>query len=169
LAPLSDADVYPLCPRCGSTTTLDVSGGEFTRRCTRCKWIEITGSTIAKMIKGAMFSPEGRYIPVAARGKFHESKPFRISDLGDGMKGITLTGQIVSVGEGRPLKTRYGEAVLKPCALQDETGTIQLNLWGPQTALASAGAKVKLFGCYVQFYQGHLQLGVAKRGAIQIL
>jgi len=116
-----------------------------------------------------MFSPDGRYIPLSNQGRFKTGNQFRIVSLREGMKGITVSGKIVRIGERKAIKTRYGESLLVPCAIEDETGRIALNLWGAQTVFAREGSMLKLYGCYVLSYNRELQLSIAKKGAIQIL
>lgn len=116
-----------------------------------------------------MFSPDGRYIPLSSHGKFSNVREVGISSLREGMEGIAVSGKIVRIGQRKIVKTRYGESLLVPCVLEDDTGQVAINLWGAQTVFAKEGTRLKLYGCYVLSYQKELQLGVAKKGALQVL
>jgi len=55
--------VYPVCPRCGETTSLTIEGCQSTRRCTRCRWIETHGASLVVTVVGHMFCKEcGRFL-----------------------------------------------------------------------------------------------------------
>ena len=60
--------VYPVCPRCGETTSLTIEGGQSSRRCTRCRWIETHGTSLVVTVAGHMFCKEcGRFLLPAER------------------------------------------------------------------------------------------------------
>jgi len=48
------------------------------------------------------------------------------------MRGICVTGTIVSIGDVRVVETRYGPARVAQAVLRDESGSIILNLWRGQ-------------------------------------
>ena len=63
------SSVFPICPKCGSTTRLEAEAGQFIRRCTTCKWIETSGIHRTKIIGSQFCILCGRYLSITERMK----------------------------------------------------------------------------------------------------
>jgi len=91
----------------------------------------------------------------------------RISDLKDGMSGKTVEGRITELGKEREVETRYGKARLAYATLEDDTGKIQLNLWGDDIDRVKEGDVVRVCDGYITTYEDTVSLNVPKnRGNI---
>lgn len=131
--------------------------------------METTGEPgFREIVHEPMFGWNGRYISMAERGQL-KSTSTKIRELREGMRDITVTGNVIRLEQSKVVETKYGVVSLTPGLFEDETGAITLNLWSTQATLVSAGEKLRLIGCYVRSHDGKLELSVAKSGAIQIL
>jgi ssDNA-binding replication factor A large subunit len=90
----------------------------------------------------------------------------KIRDIKDGMRGLVLVGTIKSVGDTRSVTTRYGPATVATATLEDETGSIRLNLWRDQIARAKVGDNVRLENAFVRVFNGQNELNIGKDGKI---
>jgi len=68
--------------------------------------------------------------------------PKRVTELKENMNGITVKGRIAKKTEPGPVETRFGSALFCTAVLEDETGSIRLNLYRDQTRV-KVGDKVK--------------------------
>ena len=93
----------------------------------------------------------------------------KISQIRSGMDGITVSGRITSIGIKSIVKTRYGEAAVVRSVLEDDTGTITLNLWRGQIDLVREGDDVRVENAFVRTYRDQLELNVGGRGRIVVL
>jgi len=100
-------------------------------------------------------------------GIFSKGEVVRITDLKDGMSSKTVEGRITEISEEREVDTRYGKARLAYAMLEDDTGKIQLNLWGEDIDRVKEGDIVRVCNGYVIKYEDTVTLNVPKkRGTI---
>ena len=93
----------------------------------------------------------------------------KISQISRNMRNIEVKGRIVSKGDTREVKTRYGLAKVSWAILEDETGSIRLNLWRSQIDVARVGDTLKLVNAFVKVYGGKLELNIGSDGRIEVL
>jgi len=53
----------------------------------------------------------------------------KIREIQAGMRSIEVTGRITSISERRHAQTRFGPADVATALLNDDTGSIHVNLW----------------------------------------
>ncbi len=83
--------------------------------------------------------------------------------------GINTEGKVASVGAVRTVNLKSGET--KPVAdavLEDESGTIKMTLWGPDTTLVKAGDKVVIENGYTNEYKGEISIAAGKYGKMLV-
>ena len=56
----------------------------------------------------------------------------KISDLKSGQADVEIEAQVDSVDEPRQVNTKYGPNSVATAHLKDDSGTIDLSLWGNQ-------------------------------------
>ena len=93
----------------------------------------------------------------------------KIADLKPGAENITLQAPVVQVEPPRKVVTRYGENTLTVVQLEDGSGKIELSLWGDQGNGVAPGKTLEVSGAYVREFKGTLQLGVPRKGKVQVL
>jgi len=93
----------------------------------------------------------------------------QIKDIKPGMSNITLTVHVVSVGKSRKVSTKYGEATVAQAVVEDETGTITLNLWRDQVNLVKPGDVIRIENAYTKEFRGKIELSIGRNGRIVVL
>jgi len=91
--------------------------------------------------------------------------PKRVTELKENMNGITVKGRIAKKTEPGPVETRFGSALFCTAVLEDETGSIRLNLYRDQTRV-KVGDKVKIQKGFTNAYR---ELNIGKRGKIEVV
>ena len=93
----------------------------------------------------------------------------RIIEVKPGMRDIEITGIITSMGDVRSVNTRFGPAQVSQAVLQDEAGSILLNLWRDQIRIAREGDRIMIENAFVRTFKDQLELNVGKDGKITVL
>ncbi|VVB74906.1 Single-stranded DNA binding protein Ssb [Candidatus Tiddalikarchaeum anstoanum] len=90
-----------------------------------------------------------------------------IAQLIPGMKDLKINGKIDSKSEKRSVNTRYGKTFVCDVLLKDESGKVELTLWGDQAGLVKEGDNVEIHGAYTTEWQGITKLNIPKSGEIK--
>lgn len=92
----------------------------------------------------------------------HSYKRLKISDLRSGMKNVELEAQVQTIPEPKQVSSRKtGEPLRVAHALiQDDTGSITLNLWNEQIQQVKAKERIRIEDGYVTTYRGMIQLSL---------
>lgn len=85
------------------------------------------------------------------------------------MRNIEVTDRIVRKGDTREVETRYGPARVSWAILEDETGSIRLNLWRQQIDRVKVGDRVRLVKAFVRVYKEEMGLNIGSDGRIEVL
>jgi ssDNA-binding replication factor A large subunit len=93
----------------------------------------------------------------------------KISELENGMSNVEIEAKVVDKSEKRLVMTKYGRREVARVLLEDETGQINLTLWGKDIDLVSVGDKVKITGAFVTEFRDELQLNVPRSGRIEVI
>ena len=112
------------------------------------------------------------------RGRWYQmvtdlSNPYEmlgIGELQDGMKNVTVEGEILEKSEPRPVRSRKGTPLtVSNARMGDKTGRIILVLWNEQTGWVDVRERVRVENGYVSSYRGINQLNVGRIGRLIIL
>ena len=93
----------------------------------------------------------------------------KIRDIRAGMRNITVEGTIRSKSDVMYLRTRYGPAKFAYAIIEDDTGSIRLNLFRRQVDIVRVGKRVKVVNAFVKEFRGRLELNVGADGKIEVL
>lgn len=93
----------------------------------------------------------------------------KIRDLRPGMDGVTVRGRIAKISEKIEVETRFGKSLLAVALLEDETGSIRLNLWREQSDLVKVGDEIIIERGFVRAFKGQAELNVGSRGRITVI
>ena len=86
------------------------------------------------------------------------------------MNNINLTAKVVSVSEPREVMTKLGYRTrVATATIEDDTGKIELSLWGRQADDIIEGNTVEITNGYITEFRGNLQLNVPRKGEIKIV
>lgn len=90
-----------------------------------------------------------------------------ISELKPGMRNVSVTGKIDTVGEPRTVNLRSGGTNnVADATISDESGSIKLSLWGEDINKVQPGDKVSIENGYINTFKGENSLSVGKFGKI---
>jgi replication factor A1 len=85
------------------------------------------------------------------------------------MRGLEVSGRIVSIGDAKSVETRFGPARVAQAVLEDETGRIVLNLWRDQIDAVKAGDTVRVENAFVRVFGERMELNVGRDGRIVVI
>jgi len=91
----------------------------------------------------------------------------KISELKAGMRNVSVTGKIDSVGEPRTVNLKAGGTNnVADAIISDESGSIKLSLWGDDINKVRPGDKVSVENGYINTFKGENSLAVGKFGKL---
>ena len=94
----------------------------------------------------------------------------KINELRLGMNNINLTAKIIGVSEPREVMTRMGyRTKVAAATVEDDTGKIDLTLWGKQVDEIIEGHTIEIKDGYITEFRGNLQINVPRKGEIKIV
>lgn len=94
----------------------------------------------------------------------------KINELRIGMSNINLTAKVTGVSEPREVMTKLGyRTKVATATIEDDTGKIELTLWGKQIDEINEGNTVEIKDGYISEFRGSLQLNVPRKGEIKIV
>jgi ssDNA-binding replication factor A large subunit len=89
----------------------------------------------------------------------------KISELKAGMRNLSVTGKIDSVGETRTVNLKAGgTTTVADAIISDESGSIKLALWGDDINKVRPGDKVSIENGYINTFKGENSISVGKFG-----
>ena len=97
------------------------------------------------------------------------SSVIKIADIRQGMRNLTIMGKIAQVGEARAVTTRFGPANVAAAIIEDDTGSIRINLWRDQIDKVKTGDTVRLENAFVRVFNNQNELNIGKDGKIVVL
>ena len=94
----------------------------------------------------------------------------KISELKAGMRNVSVTGKIDSIGEPRTVNLKSGGTNnVADAVISDESGSIKLSLWGEDINKIQPGDRVSVENGYVNTFKGENSLAVGKFGKLKKL
>ena len=95
------------------------------------------------------------------------SRIMKISELKAGMRNLSVTGKIDSVGEPRTVNLRAGGTnTVADAIISDESGSIKLSLWGEDINKIQAGDRISIENGYVNTFKGENSISIGKFGKL---
>jgi len=84
-----------------------------------------------------------------------------------GTGNVEVEGELVTKEEARDVITKFGKKLrVANATLKDDSGEIQMSLWGEDADKFSQGDSVKIENGWVSEYKGNVQLSAGKFGKI---
>jgi ssDNA-binding replication factor A large subunit len=84
------------------------------------------------------------------------------------MDNITMTAKVVEVSEPREVMTKLGYRTrVATATIEDDTGKVELTLWGRQIDTISEGDTIEITNGYIREFRGGLQLNIPRKGEIK--
>ena len=117
-------------------------------------------------------------------GKFRDSERIRrylakvgassvkVSGIGDlrvGMMGVNLSAKVLEISEPIAFYSRSGnQGVVANALIGDQTGTVELSLWGEQIDTVSVGDTIRILNARMLAFKGKMQLRVGRNGTLRV-
>ncbi len=91
----------------------------------------------------------------------------KISELKAGMRNVSATGKVDSVGESRTVNLKAGGTNdVADAIISDESGSIKLSLWGEDINKVRAGDRVSIENGYINTFKGENSINIGKFGKL---
>ena len=91
----------------------------------------------------------------------------KISELKAGMRNLSVTGKIDSVGEPRTVNLKAGgTTTVADAIISDESGSMKLALWGDDINKVQPGDRVSIENGYINTFKGENSISVGKFGKL---
>lgn len=89
----------------------------------------------------------------------------KISELKAGMRNVSVTGTIESVGQPRTVNLKSGGTNnVADAVISDDSGSIKLSLWGDDINKVQPGDNVSIENGYINTFKGENSLSIGKFG-----
>ena len=93
----------------------------------------------------------------------------KISEIDEDSENINIEGKVVDIEPVRAISTKYGQGKLALAHVEDDSGEIELVLWGDQVENTNVGDEVKVEGAFVRDFNDYLQLSIPREGSLEVL
>jgi hypothetical protein len=97
----------------------------------------------------------------------HAEHQLKINEIVEGMEGISTVGKVVSIGERKLVKTKYGETYVATAVLSDNIASVLLDLWRNQIEKVSAGDRIGIRNGISRMYGNEIHIFVPSAGVIE--
>lgn len=94
----------------------------------------------------------------------------KISELKAGMRNVSVTGKVDSVGEPRTVNLKAGGTNnVADAIITDESGSIKLSLWGDDINKVQTGDRISIENGYINTFKGENSVNIGKFGKLSKL
>lgn len=94
----------------------------------------------------------------------------KISELKAGASNVSIKATVEQKEEPREVVTKFGKRVsVATVVLRDDSGTINMSLWGDDISTVSVGDVIELTNGYVSEFRGTPQLSAGKFGKLKVV
>jgi replication factor A1 len=91
----------------------------------------------------------------------------KISELKAGMRNVSVTAKVDSVGQPRTVNLKAGGTnTVADAVISDDSGSIKLSLWGDDINKIQAGDKISVENGYINTFKGENSISVGKFGKL---
>ncbi len=92
----------------------------------------------------------------------------KIGELKSGMRNVSVTGKVESVGEPRTVNLKTGGTnTVADARISDDSGSIKLSLWGDDINKIQPGDTVSIENGYINTFKGEDSINVGKFGSLK--
>jgi len=100
------------------------------------------------------------------------SKPHtytNIIDLKPNQENVSVKGRVLETSPPRVISTKKGARTISNAILGDETGRVEVTLWGEKAGSLRSGEVVEIVGAWTSVFRGKIQLNVGKATVVNRL
>jgi replication factor A1 len=89
----------------------------------------------------------------------------KISELKPGMRNVSVTAKVDSVGQPRTVNLKAGGTnTVADAMISDDSGSIKLSLWGEDIDKIQAGDRISVENGYINTFKGENSISIGKFG-----
>ena len=89
----------------------------------------------------------------------------KISELKAGMRNVSITGKVDSVGDPRTVNLKSGGTnTVADAIISDESGSMKLSLWGDDINKIQPGDRISVENGYINTFKGENSISIGKFG-----
>jgi replication factor A1 len=89
----------------------------------------------------------------------------KISELKAGMRNVSVTGKIDSLGDPRTVNLKSGGTnTVADAIISDESGSTKLSLWGEDINKIQPGDRITVENGYINTFKGENSISIGKFG-----
>ena len=92
----------------------------------------------------------------------------KIKDIQTNMN-VDLLGKVKEIQDVKQVKTKFGMTSLTVAIIEDDTGSVKLNLWGTQSEGIEEGSTLEVKNGFVKEFMGQKNISVGKNGSIKVV
>ncbi|MCK5299611.1 MAG: hypothetical protein KAJ54_00510 [Candidatus Aenigmarchaeota archaeon] len=92
-----------------------------------------------------------------------------IEEIDKNSKDVSIEAKVAEIGEIRSVNTRFGQKDVCTITIEDDSGKINLSIWGDDIKKFEVGKSVKVTGAYVTEWHNDLQLNVPRDGTTEVV
>ncbi|MET1160316.1 MAG: single-stranded DNA-binding protein [Thermoprotei archaeon] len=93
----------------------------------------------------------------------------RIIDLKPNLENIHVKGRVLEASPPRIIQTRKGARTISNALIGDESGRVELTLWGMKAGTIKKGEVIEIIGAWTSVFKGRVQLNAGKSSTINKL
>jgi ssDNA-binding replication factor A large subunit len=94
----------------------------------------------------------------------------KISELKPGMRNVSVTAKVDSVGQPRTVNLKTGGTnTVADAIISDDSGSIKLSLWGDDIDKIQTGDRISVENGYINTFKGENSISVGKFGKLSKL
>lgn len=91
----------------------------------------------------------------------------KISELKPGMRNVSVTAKVDSVGQPRTVNLKAGGTnTVADAIISDDSGSIKLSLWGDDITKIQTGDRISVENGYINTFKGENSISVGKFGKL---
>jgi replication factor A1 len=91
----------------------------------------------------------------------------KISELKPGMRNVSVTAKVDSVGQPRTVNLKAGGTnTVADAIISDDSGSIKLSLWGDDIDKIQTGDRISVENGYINTFKGENSISVGKFGKL---
>ena len=95
------------------------------------------------------------------------SQKTRIIDLKSGEENVHVTGRVLETTPPKVIQTKRGPRTISNAIIGDESGRVQVTLWGSKAGSLKEGKVVDIKGAWTTSFRGKVQLNIGRSTSVE--
>lgn len=91
----------------------------------------------------------------------------RIIDLKPNLENVSVKGRVLETSPPKVINTKKGVRTISNAVIGDETGRVQVTLWGSKAGTLNKDDIVEIEGAWTSSYRGKVQLNIGRTTSVK--